>query len=176
MDKIIEFIKGLFSFNIYNEEKQVINDRQIEVVNQDIPPVTDIDVEDSSKPVYEEQEQIYSQIETNFPADKTHWQQNSCVNSKSMQSLADIIIEFDNYYQRLENEDAKVMVKLFQSRIIEALENMGAEVIADDRFFDTLRHTPVPYSIVKDGVEIKSFIRKGLAIQDNIILKAQVRV
>lgn len=84
------------------------------------------------------------------------------------------IEEFDTYLSRIDNEDAKELITLFQHRLIESLVASGATPIDKDIEFDCLRHVPVPFSIVQDGMPIKEILRMGLEYNGRVVLKAKV--
>lgn len=95
---------------------------------------------------------------------------------KLFTSLSDLINEFDTYLLQTQNEETKQMIEVFQYRLIESLEANGAIPIDKDTEFDCLKHVPVPFSIVQDGMPIKEILRIGLKYNGSVILKARVRL
>ena len=91
-------------------------------------------------------------------------------------SFSEIINEFDTYILQTENEETKQIIGLCQYRLIEAMVSNGATSIDKDIEFDCLRHVPVPFSIVQDGMPIKEILRMGLEYDGRVILKAKVGI
>lgn len=208
MKGILDYLRELFGFYVSgNEEKPIaIHDDLLSGLNQEIPPVDDIEVEEpekivkeilaeddsttdtSAKVVVEEtytlregnceddvKTELYEQQENR--EDKNNIPDSSSKKSQTLlNSFAEIITEFDSYYQRTSDEDAKKMIEMMQYRLIEILEKNGGIVIDDDKSFSAVRHIPVPFSIVDEGTEIKAFLRKGIMCGNDVILKAKVKI
>ena len=96
--------------------------------------------------------------------------------SQLSKDVVAVIEEFDSYICRIENEDAKELITLFQYRLIEALVKAGLERIKNDTAYNCLRHTPIPFAVVPDGTPIKEIKRCGISSGNRVLLKAQVVV
>lgn len=177
MKCFFNFFKELFSFKSSNEdyEQNVIIEESTDISNQDIPPIEDILIDETEEVVLSE-----TQRTTDIPKNDEILKSPSTevvVEKKNFdffKSLADIILEFDNHYQRIGNRDTKNMIELFQYRLIQVMENNGAKAIDGEKSFNSMRHIPIPIAIVDEGVKIRSFVRKGLEMDNQIVLKAQV--
>lgn len=117
----------------------------------------------------------FSELDNNSEEEISHTEE---VN-RGFQLQKDVIStieEFDTYLSRIENEDAKELVSLFQYRLIEAMVKSGSTPIDKEIEFDCLRHVPVPFSIVQDGTPIKEVLRIGLEYNGSVVLKARVKL
>lgn len=91
-----------------------------------------------------------------------------------LNSLTDIIEEYDSYLQRVDNEEVKQIIELLQHRLLECISANGVRTIKDVSEFNCLEHVSVPFAIIKDGTPIKEVKRVGLVWNDTVLLKAQV--
>jgi hypothetical protein len=91
-------------------------------------------------------------------------------------SMSDLIEELDMIKQKLANDETIQMVTFCQDKIIEGLSNSGAQLITNDEFYSTSKHSPRPFGIYPEGALIKRTIRPGVLIQNEVILKALVEL
>ena len=103
-------------------------------------------------------------------------QEENGVALKLFSSFADLINEFDTYLLQTQNEETKQMIELCQYRLIESMAANGATPIDKDTKYNCLRHVPIPFSIVQDGMPITEVLRIGLEYNGRIVLKAKVRI
>lgn len=96
--------------------------------------------------------------------------------SNLQDTIISIIEEFDSYINRINNDDARELVSLFQHRLIESLAESGLDKIDNDTLFDSLRHVAVPFRIIPKGSKIIDIHRPGLLRNDVVVLKALVAV
>lgn len=96
--------------------------------------------------------------------------------SHLQKDVISIIEEFDSYLLRIENDDAKALISLFQHRLIESLLESGLKKIDNDKMYNCLRHTLVPYDVIPNGIPIRDIKRCGLINGNHVVLKAQVTV
>ena len=155
--KLFDCIKQLFSCEKFEEETApTYKDDQEDQVIYYVPPFEESlkDNSENETPNNEGSERV------------VHLQKN----------IISTIEEFDTYLSRIENEDAKELITLFQLRLIESLVESGLDRIDDDKYFNCLRHVAVPFSIVPDGTPIREIKRNGIIRGNRVLLKAQVTV
>jgi molecular chaperone GrpE (heat shock protein) len=93
-----------------------------------------------------------------------------------LQSLTNMIEEFDSYSQRIQDPEALQLIELLQHRVIECLSANGIDTINDVTEFNCIEHVVAPFSIVPDGTPIKEVKRVGFKFNGKVLLKAQVIV
>jgi hypothetical protein len=91
--------------------------------------------------------------------------------------LAELVKMYDQMARQMPAGDAKDLAEDISEQIITTLSLCdGCSVIANESTFDSRRHTPVPFSIVEDGTPIQSFHRVGIAIGEQVIIPAKVKI
>lgn len=205
IDDLTGAIKGFFSHERKRKDYKVINQYEDDPVSQYVPPVEKNNVSEAPLEAYDlhENENVDNVASETIQAEKTMKEteieididiplesvpKDKEVNEKELAredidrtlklfiSFSEIINEFDTYILQTENEETKQIIGLCQYRLIEAMMSNGATSIDKDIEFDCLRHVPVPFSIVQDGMPIKEILRMGLEYDGRVILKAKIRL
>lgn len=201
IDVLAGAIKGVFSHEKKGKDYEVLNQYEDDPVSQYVPPVEKNNVCETPLETYElhenenidnvasktiQPEEPMNETEIDIPLESVLKDEE--VNEKELAredndrivklfiSFSEIINEFDTYILRTENEETKQIIGLCQYRLIEAMVSNGATPIDKDVEFDCLRHVPVPFSIVQDGMPIKEILRIGLEYDGKIVLKAKVEL
>lgn len=199
--KLIDYIKQLFSSGEYEEEiiptykdysegQETYYAPPLEEQNFEEPSIDNSEtyVDESSSISMNNIDSIGYREDNTIHTNETSYKSDNNLENKTLHNeetervvrlqkdVISAIEEFDTYLSRIENEDAKELITLFQYRLIESLVASGATPIDKDIEFDCLRHVPVPFSIVKDGTPIKEILRIGLEYNGNVILKAKVSI
>ena len=201
IDDLAGAIKGIFSHERKEKDSEVLNQYEDDPVSQYVPPVEKNIVSEAPLEAHDlhENENIDNvaskTIQTEEPMNETEIdipiesvlkdeevvemdlaQEDIDRILKLFISFSEIINEFDTYILQTENEETKQIIGLCQYRLIEAMVSNGATPIDKDVEFDCLRHVPVPFSIVQDGMPIKEILRIGLEYDGKIVLKAKVEL
>lgn len=203
IDDITGAFMRIFSHERKVKEHEVLNQYEDDLVSQYVPPVEKNNVSEAPLEAYslhenENVDNVASEtIQTEEPMNETEIEidiplesvlKEEEVNEKDLVredidrtlklfiSFSEIINEFDTYILQTENEETKQIIGLCQYRLIEAMVSNGATPIDKDIEFDCLRHVPVPFSIVQDGMPIKEILRMGLEYDGRVILKAKVGI
>ena len=199
IDVLAGAIKGVFSHEKKGKDYEVLNQYEDDPVSQYVPPVEKNNVCETPLETYAlhenenidnvasktiQPEEPMNETEIDIPLESVLKDEE--VNEKELAredndrivklfiSFSEIINEFDTYILRTENEETKQIIGLCQYRLIEAMVSNGATPIDKDIEFDCLRHMPVPFSIVQDGMLIKEILRIGLEYNGRVVLKAKV--
>lgn len=91
--------------------------------------------------------------------------------------LAEMVKMYDQMAKQMPAGEAKDLTEDFSDQIITTLSLCdGCTAIINELTFDAHRHTPVPFSMVEDGTPIQSFLRMGIAIEDQVIIPAIVKM
>lgn len=88
----------------------------------------------------------------------------------------ELIKQYDIYAQQMPEGELKVLLTDVSFQFINALILSGCKPIVDDVKFDMLRHVPMPFSVVDNGVNIKKTLRPGIMWDDKVYLAAQVEI
>ena len=203
IDDLTGVIKGFFSHERKGKDSEVLNQYEDDPVSQYVPPVEKNIVSEAPLEAYDlhENENVdnvasetiqaekpmnETEIEIDIPLEsvpkdkevdeKEFVQEDLDRALKLFISFSEIINEFDTYILQTENEETKQIIGLCQYRLIEAMVSNGATPIDKVIEFDCLRHVPVPFSIVQDGIPIKEILRMGLEYDGRVVLKAKVEM
>lgn len=91
--------------------------------------------------------------------------------------LAEMVKMYDQMAKQMPTGEAKDLAEDFSDQIITTLSLCdGCTAIINEPTFDAHRHTPVPFSMVEDGTPIQSFVRMGIALGEQVIIPARVKV
>ena len=91
--------------------------------------------------------------------------------------LAEMVKMYDQMAKQMPAGEAKDLAEDFSDQIITTLSLCdGCSAIINEPTFDAHRHIPVPFSIVEDGTPIQSFVRIGIAIGEQVIIPAKVKI
>lgn len=203
IDDLAGAIKGIFSRERKGEDHEVLIQYEDDPVSQYVPPVEKNNISETPLETYElhenknvdnvtsdtiqaEAPMNETEIETEIPLEsvlkdeevkeKELARKDTDRTQKLFISFSEIINEFDTYILQTKSEETKQIIGLCQYRLIESMVSNGATPIDKDIEFDCLRHVPVPFSIVQDGMPIKEILRMGLEYDGRVILKAKIRL
>lgn len=91
--------------------------------------------------------------------------------------LAELVKMYDQMAKQMPDGEAKDLAEDFSEQIITTLSlTKGCSPIINEPLFNSRRHSPVPFSIVEDGTPIQSFLRMGIAIDEQVIIPAKVKL
>ena len=91
--------------------------------------------------------------------------------------LAEMVKMYDQMAKQMPAGEAKDLAEDFSDQIITTLSLCdGCTTIINESTFDAHRHTPVPFSMVEDGTPIQSFVRIGIALGEQVIIPAKVKI
>lgn len=91
--------------------------------------------------------------------------------------MAEMVKMYDQMAKQMPAGEAKDLAEDFSDQIITTLSLCdGCTPIINEPTFDAHRHTPVPFSMVEDGTPIQSFVRMGIALGEQVIIPARVKV
>lgn len=199
--RLLDYVKQIFSSGeSVNEETTSINKDSQDFESYYVPPAEDMFQENNTSEETITQEEdyylhtpgsiavdhlknnesesvYYSHPEANIDLSETaHQIKNNEKLHHFQDNVISVIEEFDSYLNRIEDDDAKELISLFQHRLIESLAKSGLERIDSDSVFSCLKHTPIPFQIIPDGKALKEIKRAGLLRNGEIVLKALVTV
>ena len=123
------------------------------------------DMYEISSIVLEEQEKDINTV-VDFSAD--------C--DKMLHEYADLIRKYDSYASRVESEEGKMLVSDISQQLIDVMLRCGGIAIMEDASFDMIRHSPVPATIVENGVPIVSTLRAGVMVGNKVYVPALVQI
>ncbi len=95
---------------------------------------------------------------------------------KLVEQIATLVKRYDAMADNLSDENMKNLLTDMSSHLVNTLILSGCDPIADDEFYETSRHVPVPFAIVKDGTPIQSFVRIGVTMGNKVIIPAIVKI
>lgn len=91
--------------------------------------------------------------------------------------LAEMVKMYDQMAKQMPTGESKDLAEDFSDQIITTLSLCdGCTAIINELTFDAHRHTPVPFSMVEDGTPIQSFVRMGIALGEQVIIPAKVKI
>lgn len=91
--------------------------------------------------------------------------------------LAEMVKMYDQMAKQMPAGETKDLAEDFSDQIITTLSLCdGCSAIINEPTFDAHRHVPVPFSIVEDGTSIQSFVRMGIALGEQVIIPAKVKI
>ena len=91
--------------------------------------------------------------------------------------LAEMVKMYDQMAKQMPAGEAKDLAEDFSDQIITTLSLCdGCSAIVNEPTFDAHRHVPVPFSMVEDGTPIQSFVRMGIALGEQVIIPAKVKL
>lgn len=91
--------------------------------------------------------------------------------------LAEMVKMYDQMAKQMPAGEAKDLAEDFSDQIITTLSLCdGCTAIINEPTFNAHRHTPIPFSIVEDGAPIQSFVRMGIALGEQVIIPAKVKL
>lgn len=109
-------------------------------------------------------------------AEATSEQFDASKYEKLVEQIATLVKRYDAMADNLSDENMKDLLADVSSHIINTLILSGCEPIADEKFYDTSKHVPTPFAMVRDGTPIQSFVRIGVTIGKKVIIPAIVKI
>ncbi len=95
---------------------------------------------------------------------------------KLVEELCEIMKEFDGYSNRVQTEEAKIIVNQILEQLQESLERSGLTRFENENTYSILRHIPVPMAKINEGETISETLSPGLSIENRIFRKAKVKI
>ena len=91
--------------------------------------------------------------------------------------LAEMVKMYDQMAKQMPAGEAKDLAEDFSDQIITTLSLCdGCTAIINELTFNAHRHTPIPFSMVEDGTPIQAFVRMGIALGEQVIIPAKVKI
>lgn len=91
--------------------------------------------------------------------------------------LAQMVKMYDQMAKQMPEGETRDLVEDFTNQIITTLSlSPACTTINNEPFFSSQRHIPIPFDLIDDGTPIKSTIRLGIAIGEQIIIPAKVKI
>lgn len=91
--------------------------------------------------------------------------------------LAELVKMYDQIAKQLPEGETKDLAEDISNQIITTLSQCkSCTPIVNDTTFDARRHTPVPFIMAEEGAPIQSIVRMGIAIGEQIIIPAKVKI
>lgn len=91
--------------------------------------------------------------------------------------LAELVKMYDQMAKQMPEGETKDLAVDISEQIIKTLSlSKGCAAIVNEPVFDSRRHISIPFSMVEDGTPIQSFLRMGIAINDQVIIPARVKI
>ena len=91
--------------------------------------------------------------------------------------LAELVKMYDLMAKQMPEGETRDLAEDISDQIITTLSlTKGCSPINSDLTFDSRRHTPVPFSLVENGTPIESILRMGIAIDDQVLIPARVKI
>ena len=91
--------------------------------------------------------------------------------------LAELVKMYDQMARQMPAGEAKDLAEDISEQIITTISlTKGCTPIISEPVFNSRRHTPVPFSMVEEGTPIQSFLRMGIAIDNQVIIPAKVKI
>lgn len=91
--------------------------------------------------------------------------------------LAEMVKMYDQMAKQMPAGETKDLAEDFSDQIITTLSLCdGCSAIINEPTFDAHRHVPVPFYMVEDGTPIQSFVRMGIALGEQVIIPAKVKI
>lgn len=160
---------------IENEELATAEQRNHE--DEEIVNVTDLVEEDEAIEQHSECQTEQPAANVSAKEDNPSVQtETSLLDNASYMSLADSLTSLMEEIEDVGDLSSSELVEIVKCRLQEGFLISGAELIAEDKVFDAIRHTPVPPAMVKQGAPIEKTIEPGIIINDKVIRKAKVEM
>lgn len=91
-----------------------------------------------------------------------------------IEELVKLILEFESYRKRVNDDNSKQILDMINGRLIETMKDF--QLTAEATSFDSRYHTVSPFEPVKNGTPIVRVIRPGIEYRGVVLLKAVVEV
>ena len=94
---------------------------------------------------------------------------------KLCKRLAEIVKQNDMMAKQMPEGESKDLLDDFSEQIISSMVLGGCKAITHERTFNSLRHRPVPFSIVEDGTPIEKTVRVGVEFNEMVLIPSLVK-
>lgn len=143
------------------------NDNRIEPIK---------DTEESDRPLDQQCVEETSITDILTQQEDGHDESSSLLDNSNYMSIVESLTSLMQEIEDVEDLPSQEVADLVKSRIQEGLLLSGADLIAEDKEFDVLRHQPIPAAMIKKGEPIDSIIEPGILIENKVIRKAKVTI
>ena len=134
------------------------------------------DTEESDRPLDQQCVEETSITDIQTQQEDGHDESSSLLDNSNYMSIVESLTSLMQEIEDIEDLPSQEVADLVKSRIQESLLLSGAELIAEDKEFDVLRHQPIPAAMIKKGEPIDSIIEPGILIENKVIRKAKVTI
>lgn len=134
------------------------------------------DTEESDRPLDQQCVEETSITDIQTQQEDVHDESSSLLDNSNYMSIVESLTSLMQEIDDIEDLSSQEVADLVKSRIQESLLLSGAELIAEDKEFDVLRHQPIPAAMIKKGELIDSIIEPGILIENKVIRKAKVTI
>lgn len=94
---------------------------------------------------------------------------------KLCKRLAEIVKQNDMMAKQMPEGESKDLLDDFSEQIISSMVLGGCKAITHEKTFNSLRHRPVPFSIVEDGTPIEKTERVGVELNEIVLIPSLVK-
>ena len=95
---------------------------------------------------------------------------------KLCKRLAEMVKQNDMMAKQMPEGESKDLLDDFSEQIISSMVLGGCKAITHEKTFNSLRHRPVPFSIVEDGTPIEKTVRVGVEFNEMVLIPAKVKI
>lgn len=146
----------------------------IEENDNRIEPIKDI--QESDRPLAQQSVEETNITEIQTQQEDIQDESSSLLDNSNYMSIVESLTSLMQEIEDVEDLPSQEVADLVKSRIQEGLLLSGAELIAEDKEFDVLRHQPIPAAMIKKGEPIDSIIEPGILIENKVVRKAKVTI
>lgn len=94
---------------------------------------------------------------------------------KLCKRLAEMVKQNDMMAKQMPEGESKDLLDDFSEQIISSMVLGGCKAITHEKTFNSLRHRPVPFSIVEDGTPIEKTVRVGVEFNEMVLIQSLVK-
>ena len=95
---------------------------------------------------------------------------------KLCKRLAEMVKQNDMMAKQMPEGESKDLLEDFSEQIISSMVLGGCKAITHEKTFNSLRHKPVPFSVVEDGTPIEKTERVGVELNEMVLIPAKVKI
>lgn len=95
---------------------------------------------------------------------------------KLCKRLAEMVKQNDMMAKQMPEGESKDLLDDFSEQIISSMVLGGCKAITHEKTFNSLRHRPVPFSVVEDGTPIEKTERIGVELNEIVLIPAKVMI
>ncbi len=90
--------------------------------------------------------------------------------------LAQMVKAYDQLAAQMPDGEAKDLLSDMSEQIITSMNLGGCTPITKETSFCSLRHKPVPFTLIEDGTPIRAILRAGVELNSKVLIKAIVKI